>query len=75
RLLCHVTGFYPAEIEVKWFKNGQEEVERVVSTEVMQNGDWTYQVLVWLESSPRRGETYACQVEHASLQRPVTQAW
>ncbi|XP_069737508.1 class II histocompatibility antigen, B-L beta chain-like isoform X2 [Phaenicophaeus curvirostris] len=75
RLVCAVTDFYPAEIEVKWFKNGQEEVEGVVSTDVMQNGDWTYQVLVMLETIPQHGETYTCQVEHASLQRPVTQAW
>ncbi|XP_069737500.1 class II histocompatibility antigen, B-L beta chain-like isoform X3 [Phaenicophaeus curvirostris] len=75
RLVCAVTDFYPAEIEVKWFKNGQEEVEGVVSTDVMQNGDWTYQVLVMLESIPQRGDTYTCQVEHASLQRPITQAW
>ncbi|XP_075594554.1 class II histocompatibility antigen, B-L beta chain-like [Balearica regulorum gibbericeps] len=75
RLVCSVTGFYPAEIEVKWYKNGQEETERVVSTDVIQNGDWTYQVLVMLETTPQRGDTYMCQVEHASLQHPVTQHW
>nr|UYX71588.1 MHC class II DRB-like antigen [Buteo buteo] len=75
RLVCYVTGFYPAEIEVKWFKNGQEETEHVVSTDVIQNGDWTYQVLVMLETTPQRGDTYACQVEHVSLQHPVTQQW
>nr|BAO49349.1 MHC class II beta chain [Nipponia nippon] len=75
RLVCAVTGFYPAEIEVKWFKNGQEETERVVSTDVIQNGDWTYQVLVMLETTPQRGDTYTCQVEHVSLQHPVTQDW
>nr|AGA92684.1 MHC class II antigen [Egretta eulophotes] len=75
RLVCYVTGFYPAEIEVKWFKNGQEETERVVSTDVIQNGDWTYQVLVMLETTPQRGDTYMCQVEHASLQQPVTRLW
>ncbi|NWH50820.1 HB2L protein, partial [Fregata magnificens] len=75
RLVCYVTGFYPAEIEVKWFKNGREETERVVSTDVIQNGDWTYQVLVMLETTPQRGDTYMCQVEHVSLQHPVTQHW
>ncbi|NXN20300.1 HB2L protein, partial [Indicator maculatus] len=64
RLVCAVLDFYPAEVEVKWFRNGQEETESVVSTEVLQNGDWTYQVLVLLESSPQRGDTYLCQVEH-----------
>ncbi|NXV53797.1 HB2L protein, partial [Uria aalge] len=62
-------------IEVKWLKNGQEETEHVVSTEVMQNGDWTYQVLVMLETTPQRGDTYTCQVEHVSLRHPVTQHW
>ncbi|XP_074786669.1 class II histocompatibility antigen, B-L beta chain-like [Athene noctua] len=75
RLACYVTGFYPAEIEVKWFQNGREETERVVSTDVIPNGDWTYQVLVMLETSPRRGDTYTCQVEHVSLQQPVGQRW
>ena len=75
RLVCYVSGFYPAEIEVKWFKNGREETERVVSTDVIQNGDWTYQVLVMLETTPQRGDTYMCQVEHVSLQHPVTQHW
>ncbi|KAM6233297.1 class II histocompatibility antigen, B-L beta chain-like [Porphyrio hochstetteri] len=75
RLVCHVTGFYPSEIEVKWFKNGQEETEHVVSTEVIQNGDWTYQVMVMLETTPQRGDTYMCQVEHASLQHPITRLW
>ncbi|NXI48482.1 HB2L protein, partial [Galbula dea] len=75
RLLCSVNGFYPSEVEVKWFRNGQEEVEHVVSTEVLQNGDWTYQVLVMLETSPQRGDTYTCQVEHLSLQHPLRQHW
>ncbi|KAK4805509.1 hypothetical protein QYF61_004448 [Mycteria americana] len=75
RLVCAVMDFYPAEIEVKWFKNGQEETERVVSTDVIQNGDWTYQVLVMLETTPQRGDTYRCQVEHVSLQHPVSQHW
>uniref|UniRef100_A0A8C0ATW7 MHC class II antigen n=1 Tax=Buteo japonicus TaxID=224669 RepID=A0A8C0ATW7_9AVES len=51
------------------------ETEHVVSTDVIQNGDWTYQVLVMLETTPQRGDTYACQVEHVSLQHPVTQQW
>lgn len=75
RLACYVTGFYPAEIEVKWFKNGQEETKHVVSTDVIQNGDWTYQVLVMLESTPQHGDTYKCHVQHASLKSPITHEW
>ncbi|NWX93818.1 HB2L protein, partial [Nothoprocta pentlandii] len=75
RLVCAVMDFYPLEIEVKWFKNGREETERVVATDVIQNGDWTYQVLVMLETSPQAGDTYTCHVEHVSLERPLTHAW
>uniref|UniRef100_A0A663MPD2 Ig-like domain-containing protein n=1 Tax=Athene cunicularia TaxID=194338 RepID=A0A663MPD2_ATHCN len=75
RLACYVTGFYPAEVEVKWFHNEWEDTERVVSTDVIPNGDWTYQVLVILETTPQRGDTYTCQVEHVSLQHPVRQRW
>ncbi|CAM4669480.1 unnamed protein product [Caretta caretta] len=56
-LVCSVTGFYPGGIEVKWLKNGQEQTAGVVSTELLQNGDWTFQILVMLEMSPRRGES------------------
>ncbi|XP_030366647.1 class II histocompatibility antigen, B-L beta chain-like [Strigops habroptila] len=75
RLACAVMDFYPAPIEVRWFKNGQEEIEHVVSTDVIQNGDWTYQVLVMLETTPQRGDTYMCHVEHVSLQQPITRYW
>ncbi|XP_071881022.1 class II histocompatibility antigen, B-L beta chain [Anas platyrhynchos] len=75
RLACYVTGFYPAKIEVKSFKNGQEETKHVVSTDVIQNGDWTYQVLVMLESTPQHGDTYECHVQHASLKSPITYEW
>ncbi|XP_071588889.1 class II histocompatibility antigen, B-L beta chain-like isoform X2 [Heliangelus exortis] len=74
-LVCAVMDFYPAEMEVKWFKDGKEEVDHVVSTDVTQNGDWTYQVLVMLETTPQLGESYSCQVEHVSLQHPITRSW
>ncbi|XP_057260027.1 class II histocompatibility antigen, B-L beta chain-like [Pezoporus wallicus] len=75
RLACAVSDFYPAPIEVRWFKNGREELQHVVSTDVIQNGDWTYQVLVMLETTPQRGDTYTCQVEHVSLQQPSIIHW
>ncbi|XP_036624538.1 DLA class II histocompatibility antigen, DR-1 beta chain-like [Trichosurus vulpecula] len=74
-LVCSVTGFYPGDIEVRWFLNGQEETAGVVSTGLISNGDWTYQILVMLEVIPKRGDVYTCQVEHSSLQRPVVLEW
>ncbi|XP_015685247.1 HLA class II histocompatibility antigen, DRB1-1 beta chain-like, partial [Protobothrops mucrosquamatus] len=74
-LLCTARGFYPVEIEVRWLKNGQPEEEGVAFGEELQNGDWTYQLQVMLETQPQRGDIYACQVEHASLEAPITVQW
>ncbi|XP_053823911.1 class II histocompatibility antigen, B-L beta chain-like [Vidua chalybeata] len=72
-LLCSVMDFYPAHIQVRWFQ-GQQELS-VVATDVVPNGDWTHQLLVLLETTPRRGLTYTCQVEHISLEHPLSRHW
>ncbi|XP_053457169.1 HLA class II histocompatibility antigen, DP beta 1 chain isoform X2 [Nycticebus coucang] len=67
--------FYPGNIQVRWFLNGQEETAGVVSTNPIRNGDWTFQILVMLEMTPQQGDVYTCQVEHPSLDSPVTVEW
>uniref|UniRef100_A0A140T9T6 Major histocompatibility complex, class II, DP beta 1 n=1 Tax=Homo sapiens TaxID=9606 RepID=A0A140T9T6_HUMAN len=62
-------------IQVRWFLNGQEETAGVVSTNLIRNGDWTFQILVMLEMTPQQGDVYICQVEHTSLDSPVTVEW
>ncbi|XP_006107019.2 DLA class II histocompatibility antigen, DR-1 beta chain-like, partial [Myotis lucifugus] len=74
-LVCSVNGFYPGHIEVRWLRNGQEEGAGVVSTGLIRNGDWTFQTLVMLETVPRSGEVYTCQVRHPSSTSPVTVEW
>ncbi|XP_031203702.1 H-2 class II histocompatibility antigen, A-D beta chain [Mastomys coucha] len=74
-LVCSVTDFYPAQIKVRWFRNGQEETAGVVSTQLIKNGDWTFQVQVMLEMTPQRGEVYTCHVAHPSLESPITVEW
>ncbi|XP_037698497.1 HLA class II histocompatibility antigen, DP beta 1 chain-like isoform X2 [Choloepus didactylus] len=74
-LVCHVTDFYPGSIEIQWFRNGQEEIAGVVSTSLIRNGDWTFQILVMLEMTPQQGDVYTCQVQHPSLDSPVTVEW
>ncbi|XP_039246588.1 class II histocompatibility antigen, B-L beta chain-like [Pipra filicauda] len=67
--------FYPAPVQVRWFQDGQELPEHVVATDVVPTGDWSCQVLVLLEIPPRRGVTYSCQVEHVSLEHPLSRHW
>uniref|UniRef100_G1QFU5 Ig-like domain-containing protein n=1 Tax=Myotis lucifugus TaxID=59463 RepID=G1QFU5_MYOLU len=74
-LVCSVNSFYPGHIEVRWLRNGQEEGAGVVSTGLIRNGDWTFQTLVMLETVPRSGEVYTCQVRHPSSTSPVTVEW
>ncbi|XP_039208736.1 rano class II histocompatibility antigen, A beta chain-like, partial [Crotalus tigris] len=74
-LLCIARGFYPVEIEVRWLKNGRLEEEGVAFGEELQNGDWTYQLQVMLETQPQRGDVYTCQVGHASLEASITVQW
>ena len=43
-LVCVVTGFYPREISVNWERNGETISENVLSTDILPNHDFTYQV-------------------------------
>ncbi|XP_005389512.1 PREDICTED: HLA class II histocompatibility antigen, DQ beta 1 chain-like [Chinchilla lanigera] len=74
-LVCSVSNFYPGQVKVQWFRNGQEETAGVVSTPLIRNGDWTFQILVMLEMTPQRGDVYTCHVEHPSLQSPISVEW
>ncbi|KAM5287428.1 HLA class II histocompatibility antigen, DQ beta 1 chain-like isoform 3-T3 [Hipposideros larvatus] len=74
-LVCSVTDFYPGHIKVRWFRNQKEETAGIVSTPLIRNGDWTFQILVMLEMTPQRGDVYTCHVEHPSLQSPITVEW
>ncbi|XP_012289430.3 HLA class II histocompatibility antigen, DQ beta 2 chain isoform X3 [Aotus nancymaae] len=74
-LVCSVTDFYPGQIKVRWFRNDWEETAGIVSTSLIRNGDWTFQILVMLEMTPQRGDIYTCHVEHPSLQSPITVEW
>nr|XP_060616714.1 H-2 class II histocompatibility antigen, E-S beta chain-like [Anolis sagrei ordinatus] len=73
-LICTVDHFFPVKITVRWLRNGKEE-EEVMTTPVMDNGDWTYRILVMLETQPEKGDVYTCQVEHASSASPVSVEW
>ena len=74
-LVCSVNGFYPGHVEVRWLRNGQEEEDGVVSTGLIRNGDWTFQIMVMLETVPRSGEVYTCHVQHPGQTVPVTVEW
>ncbi|XP_048346312.1 DLA class II histocompatibility antigen, DR-1 beta chain-like, partial [Sphaerodactylus townsendi] len=74
-LICTAAGYYPSEVTIRWLKNGQEQTEGVGYADELQNGDWTFQNQAMVETVPKRGDVFACQVEHSSLKEPVTVLW
>ncbi|KAK1153363.1 major histocompatibility complex class I-related gene protein-like [Acipenser oxyrinchus oxyrinchus] len=77
-VICHVTGFYPREVEVNWIRDGEALLEEGVwSGEVLPNEDRTYQLRKTLTVSPedQNKHSYSCQVDHASLDEKMDVKW
>ncbi|XP_053540589.1 patr class I histocompatibility antigen, CH28 alpha chain isoform X1 [Ictalurus punctatus] len=75
-LTCHVTGFYPRAVQVKWIGADLQLVEDEMN-HVLPNGDGTFQT----RSSVIRPEEntgdqrYSCVVHHSSLEGNITVTW
>ncbi|XP_058865088.1 class II histocompatibility antigen, B-L beta chain-like isoform X3 [Acipenser ruthenus] len=74
-LVCYVIGFYPREIKVTWLRNGVKVTADVSSSELLPDGDWTYQIHSYLELTPQSGDSYTCRVEHSSLAEAIEEKW
>ncbi|MGH0162908.1 UNVERIFIED_CONTAM: hypothetical protein FKN15_043833 [Acipenser sinensis] len=77
-VLCHVTGFYPREVDVSWVRDGEAVLEEGVwSGEVLPNGDGTYQLTqtVTVSAEDREKHSYSCQVDHSSLEDAMNVKW
>ncbi|XP_069590960.1 H-2 class II histocompatibility antigen, A-F beta chain-like [Ranitomeya imitator] len=72
-LLCSVTGFYPADIEIKWFR-GSERLSDVTEDRLLRNLDGTYSVNSTLTITPTekdREQNFSCRVQRESLKQPL----
>uniref|UniRef100_A0A3B3B4S6 Ig-like domain-containing protein n=1 Tax=Oryzias melastigma TaxID=30732 RepID=A0A3B3B4S6_ORYME len=74
-LECSALDFYPKDIRLTWFSNGQEVTEGVTFSEVLPNGDWTYQAHTYLTLTPGQQNHISCMVEHASLKETNIYNW
>ncbi|MGH0139839.1 UNVERIFIED_CONTAM: hypothetical protein FKN15_009960 [Acipenser sinensis] len=75
---CHVSGFYPPEVEVRWVSDRQRQLEdSVQSGMLLPNQDGTYQLRKTLMLYPEelRRHNYSCQVEHSSFPNTRTLKW
>ncbi|XP_012577177.1 PREDICTED: HLA class II histocompatibility antigen, DM beta chain [Condylura cristata] len=75
-LACYVWGFYPSDVTIMWRKNGEPILPHSNAPKIAQpNGDWTYQTVSYLATSPSYGDTYSCVVEHVGSPEPILQYW
>ncbi|XP_066465096.1 class I histocompatibility antigen, F10 alpha chain-like isoform X1 [Eleutherodactylus coqui] len=74
-LHCLVYGFHPRHVDVKWMKNGVDDVPSYHTTHVLPNPDGTYQIRVSAEVIPKEGDSYSCYVDHSSLGAPLSIVW
>ncbi|XP_060706328.1 class I histocompatibility antigen, F10 alpha chain-like isoform X2 [Hemiscyllium ocellatum] len=73
-LSCLVTGFYPADIEVTWLRNG-EVMSETQSSGVRPNHDGTHQIQKEIEINAGDEDQYSCQIEHSSLAEGKLYQW
>ncbi|XP_026016340.1 HLA class II histocompatibility antigen, DR alpha chain-like [Astatotilapia calliptera] len=73
-LICHVTGFYPAPVNVSWTKNEQKVTGSSINVPYL-NKDGTFRQTSRLQFTPQLGDIYRCAVEHLALTEPLTKIY
>uniref|UniRef100_A0A3P9DQM2 HLA class II histocompatibility antigen, DR alpha chain-like n=2 Tax=Maylandia zebra TaxID=106582 RepID=A0A3P9DQM2_9CICH len=73
-LICYVTGFYPAPVNVSWTKNGQKVTGSSINVPY-PNKDGTFTQISRLDFTPQQGDVYSCAVQHLALTEPLTKIY
>ncbi|XP_012514001.1 PREDICTED: T-cell surface glycoprotein CD1b-like [Propithecus coquereli] len=66
-LVCHVSGFYPKPVWVKWMR-GEQEQPGTQQSDLMPNADWTWYLRATLDVAAGEETGLSCQVKHSSLE-------
>ncbi|XP_072231943.1 mamu class II histocompatibility antigen, DR alpha chain-like [Leuresthes tenuis] len=74
-LICHVSGFYPAPVKVRWTKNGEKVTAGTSINVPFPNKDGFFTQISRLEFVPQLGDVYSCTAEHLALTQPMTRIW
>ncbi|XP_061619011.1 H-2 class II histocompatibility antigen, A-U alpha chain-like [Phyllopteryx taeniolatus] len=75
-LVCHVSGFFPAPVKVRWTENGARAAgPGRGSTAPYPDEDGSFHQTFRLDYIPAQGDIYTCVVEHAALEQPRATSW
>ncbi|XP_068099757.1 uncharacterized protein [Hyperolius riggenbachi] len=72
-LRSSVSGFYPVDIDIKWFRYG-DILDNVIVEKPQRLPDGTYSVtssVTVTATEEDRGRTFSCRVQHESLTQPL----
>ncbi|KAM4641248.1 uncharacterized protein O3C94_015629 [Discoglossus pictus] len=75
KLHCMVYGFYPRSVDVKWVKNGIDNVYSEEAKQILPNPDGTFQIRVTVLVTPQDKDIYTCHVDHGSLEETLIVKW
>lgn len=74
-LICLVTGFYPAPVNVSWTRNGEKVTEGTSINVPYPNKEGTFTQISRLDFVPEQGDIYSCTVQHPALAEAETRMW
>uniref|UniRef100_A0A672ZTJ0 Zgc:123107 n=1 Tax=Sphaeramia orbicularis TaxID=375764 RepID=A0A672ZTJ0_9TELE len=74
-LVCHVSGFYPAPVQVQWTHNERNVSGAATGNVPYPSKDGTFSQISRLEFTPKQGDIYSCTVQHPALSTPLTRIW
>ncbi|XP_062068243.1 H-2 class I histocompatibility antigen, Q10 alpha chain-like isoform X2 [Lepus europaeus] len=74
-LRCWALGFYPQDISLNWWLDGEELILETEHVETRPSGDGTYQTWVAVQVPAGKEAWYSCHVWHPGLNHTLTVAW